>query len=93
MARYVVLIRFTDQGARNLKQSPTRARAFVQAAEKAGIKVENQLWTVGTWDGVAVLSGDQKQVLRTVADLASQGNVRTETLQAFDAAEFAAITG
>jgi uncharacterized protein with GYD domain len=40
-----------------------------------------------------VLSGEEKDVLRAVAELASLGNVRTETLQAFDAEQFKAITG
>ncbi len=93
MARYVTLIRFTDQGARRLKQSPARALAFRKAAQKAGATVETQLWTVGACDGLLVLSGDERKILRTLTQLAAAGNVRTETLQAFDAKEFKAITG
>jgi uncharacterized protein with GYD domain len=92
MARYVTLIRFTEQGARNIGKSADRALAFRKAAEKAGVTVENQLWTVGSCDGVVVLSGDEQGILGCVARLAGQGNVRTETLQAFDAREFKAIT-
>jgi uncharacterized protein with GYD domain len=93
MARYVTLIRFTDQGARAIRKSTARALAFKKAAEKAGIGVEALLWTVGTCDGVLILSGDEKKVLRYLTQLAALGNVRTETMQAFDAAEFKAITG
>ena len=93
MARYVTLIRFTDQGARNIKKSPDRALAFKKAAEKAGIKVELQLWTVGKEDGVLILSGDDRKVLRVLTQLAALGNVRTRTMQAFDAREFKAIVG
>jgi uncharacterized protein with GYD domain len=94
MARYVVLIRFTEQGARNIKNSPARARDFRQAAEKAGVKVEAQLWTAGSWDGILILSGaNDQELLGTISRLAAQGNVRTETLRAFDEAEFAAIVG
>ncbi|MBI3413917.1 MAG: GYD domain-containing protein [Verrucomicrobia bacterium] len=92
MARYVILIRFTEQGAQNMKKSPTRALAFRKAAEKAGVTVESQLWTTGACDGTLILSGDGQKILRCVAQLASLGNVRTETMQAFDAAEFSAIT-
>jgi uncharacterized protein with GYD domain len=87
MARYISLLRFTDQGARNIKESPSRAAAFQKEAEKAGVKVEAQLWTTGNYDGVLILSGDEKAILRSLAQLASLGNVRTQTLQAFDAAE------
>lgn len=93
MARYVTLIRFTDQGARNIKKSPTRALAFRKAAETAGVTVETQLWTTGACDGVLILSGDEKKIIRCIAQLDAIGNVRTETLQAFDAREFKAIVG
>ena len=91
MARYVTLVRFTEQGARNMKKSPTRALGFQKAAQKAGVTVESQRWAVGACDGVLVLNGNEKSILRCVAQLAASGNVRTETLQAFDAKEFGAI--
>jgi len=93
MARYVTLIRFTDQGAGAISKSTARALAFKKAAEKEGIAVEAQLWTVGACDGVLILSGDEKNVLRCLTQLAALGNARTETMQAFDAKEFKAITG
>ena len=93
MARYVSLIRLTDQGARALKKSAARALGFRKAAEKAGITVEAQFWTAGSCDGVIILSGDEKKILRCLAQLAALGNVRTETLRAFNAEEFKAIVG
>ncbi len=93
MARYVSLIRFTDQGVRALKKSAARALGFRKAAERAGITVEAQLWTAGSCDGVLILSGDERKILRCLAQLAAPGNVRTETLRAFDAGEFKAIVG
>ena len=92
MARYVSLIRFTEQGARNIKESAGRALAFKRDAEKLGITVETQLWTVGRCDGVTVLRGEPQAILRCLTQLASLGNVRTETLQAFDADEVKGIT-
>jgi uncharacterized protein with GYD domain len=94
MARYVSLLRFTSQGVRNLKKSSARAAAFRKAAEKAGVKVEAQLWTTGKYDGVLILKADnQVAALRAIASLAAAGNVTTSTLQGFDAKEFAAIAG
>ncbi len=93
-ATYVALINYTDQGDRSLKQSPQRALAFRQSIEAAGIKVLAQLWTTGVHDGVLILQGDsEEKVLRTLTQLAALGNVRTQSLRAFDAAEFAAIVG
>ena len=93
MARYVSLIRFTDQGARSLRKSAARALGFRKAAEKLGLTVESQLWTAGSCDGLLILSGDERKILRCLAGLVELGNVRTETVRAFDAEEFKAIVG
>ena len=93
MPRYITLIRFTDQGAKTLNDSPKRARAFRKAAERAGVAVESQLWMFGKWGGALILDGKEAKVLRCVAELAKLGNVRTETLRAFDAEEFQDIIG
>ena len=91
---YATLITYTDQGIRNLKESPQRAQAFRKSAEAAGIKVLAQFWTSGKCDGVLILEGDsEEKVLGALAQLASSGNVRTQSLRAFDATEFAAIVG
>ncbi len=94
MARYVSLLRFTPQGVKNLKQSPARAAAFCKAAAKAGVRVEAQLWTTGKYDGILILNAaSETKVLSVIAKLTAQGSVSTQTLQAFDAQEFAAIVG
>jgi uncharacterized protein with GYD domain len=91
MTRYITLIRFTEQGVRNIRKSPARAGAFRKIARKAGVVVESQLWTAGSCDGVLILSGEEKSVLGCLAHLAASGNVRTETMRAFEAKEFEAI--
>ena len=94
MPRYLSLIKFTEQGAKNLKQSTARAAAFRNAAEKAGVKIEGQYWTVGAYDGALILRADDEQkALRCITELAALGNVRTETMQAFIDTEFGAIVG
>lgn len=90
---YLSLLTFTEQGARNLKQSPQRAAGWRQQVEAAGVKVLAQLWTAGAFDGALILQGDEQQVLGALAQLAAAGNVRTQSLRAFDAEEFAKIVG
>ena len=93
MKTYLSLLTFTEQGVRNLSQSPQRAAAFRQSAEAAGVKIVTQLWTTGAYDGVLVLQGENEEtLLRVLTQLAAQGNVRTHTLRAFDAAEFGRVT-
>lgn len=93
MATYITLIRFTERGAKNIKKSAARAREFCKSAEKQGVKVQAQYWTTGGCDGVLILSAnDGNKVLRCLAGLTATGNVKTETMSAFDATEFTAIT-
>ncbi len=94
MARYISLLRFTEQGAKNLRKSTTRAHNFDKLAAKSGVKVEGQYWTMGNYDGILILSADSEQkVLHLLTALASLGNVRTATMQAFADREFDAIVG
>ncbi|MGE3310719.1 MAG: GYD domain-containing protein, partial [Limisphaerales bacterium] len=94
MSRYISLLQFTEQGSKNIKKSTARAHAFDKLAAKAGVKVEGQYWTMGNYDGVLVLSADSEQkVLHLLTELASLGNVRTSTMQAFGDDEFDQIVG
>jgi len=94
MSRYITLIRFTDQGARAIKKSAARAAGFRKVAERAGITVEAQYWTTGAYDGILILSANsEEKVLHYLTELAAAGNVRPETMQAFDAKQFGALTG
>lgn len=94
MTRYVVLLKFTEEGARNIKKSTARAHAFDKLAQEAGIKVEGQYWTMGRYDGVLILSAaDETKVMHMLTSLAAQGNVTTETMQAFIDTEFDEIVG
>ena len=94
MTRYISLIRFTEQGAKNIKKSTARAHAFDKAAARAGVKIEGQYWTMGAYDGVLIISADdERKALHCLTKLASTGNVTTETLPAFVDREFDAILG
>jgi uncharacterized protein with GYD domain len=88
MATFIVLLDFTDQGVRNLKDSPQRADAFNAYAEKAGVQIVGQYWTIGSHDGVLILEAPSEEMAASVLlHLAAGGNVRTTTLRAFDWAE------
>ena len=92
MKRYISLFRFTEQGSKAIKQSTARAQAFAAAAAKAGVKIEGQYWTVGAYDGVLIMSAEKEaDALRLLAALSAAGNLKTETMQALNSAEFEAI--
>jgi uncharacterized protein with GYD domain len=85
MATYIVLSHFTDQGIRGVEDSPKRARAFKAAAKKAGVTVKAFYWTLGRYDMVSILDApDIEAVTALGLSIGKLGNVRTETLCAFD---------
>lgn len=94
MATYIVLANFTDQGIRNVKDSPKRADAFKAMAKKLGVTVRDIYWTLGHYDLVVVLDApDAASVTAVGLATASLGNVRTETLTAFSAEEIGRVIG
>ena len=94
MNRYICLIKLTEKGARDIKKSTARAHTFDEAAEKAGVKIEGQYWTMGAYDGVLILSANEaKDAQRCLINLDAAGNVTTSTLQAFTDVEFDQIVG
>ena len=91
MPTYVTLANFTDQGIRNVKESPDRLNAFKAMAEKLGISVKSVHYTVGSYDIVTVVEGSDEAVTAALLKLGSLGNIRTQTLRAFSADEMKAI--
>ena len=92
MAKYVTLYQFTDQGIRNVKDSPARLKAGIQKAEGMGMKVIGAYYTQGPYDLVVVSEvADEKAATAFALGTAAQGNVRSTTMRAFDAGEFEAI--
>ena len=88
MSTFIVLLDYTDLGIRNLKDSPQRADAFNEFAEKAGARVVGQYWTIGSHDGVFIMEAPTEEIAASVLlHLGASGNVRTTTLRAFDWAE------
>jgi uncharacterized protein with GYD domain len=83
MATYVTLVNFTDQGIRNVKDSPARYEAFKAAAESLGVAVKSALWTQGAYDLVLVTDGPEDAQMALSLKTASLGNVRTQTLRGY----------
>src|SRR5438876_6118635 len=92
MVTYVVLGNFTDQGIRAAKDSPKRAEAFKKMAETFGITVKELFWTQGRYDVVTVLEApDEFSATALNLKLGSLGNIHTESLRAFSAADMTKI--
>jgi uncharacterized protein with GYD domain len=94
MANYITLLRWTQQGAAKVKDSPKRLDAGRKAFKKFGVEIKDTYMTMGRYDLVCVIEGpDDDTVARALLSLGSQGNVQTETLKAWTEDEFRKITG
>ena len=92
MAIYCVLGSFTDQGLRNIKDSPKRAEAVSAMAKKAGVTVKDVYWAQGQYDVVTILeASDELAVTSLALSVGALGNIRTQTLRLFSAGDMKAI--
>src|SRR5262245_33071968 len=88
MATFVTTITFTPQGLANIQDTTKRAAACKAIAKKLGVKVTDIYWTLGPFDGLMVFEApDEETATALVLQLGSLGNVQTQTLRAFTAAE------
>jgi len=93
MPAFITLVNFTDQGARTIKQSPERYEAFKSMAEGAGVTVKSVHWTSGAYDLVLVTEGAEEAVMPLLMQMATQGNIRTQTLRGYTPAEMRKFAG
>ena|SRR5205809_2916182 len=84
MAMYISLIQFTEQGIRNVKDTVKRGDAAIGEAEKMGIKIIEEFWTMGAYDVVALFeAADDETMSAFLLKIGSMGNVKSQTLRAF----------
>ncbi len=84
MPTYIMLARFTEQGIRNIKDSPKREEVFRNLCKKVGAQVKDVYRTMGRYDLVAIVDAPDAVTMNAILySLGSLGNVRTETLRAF----------
>ncbi len=92
MGTYISLISYTDQGIRNIKDSPDRVDAARKVIEGLGGEMKELYLTMGAYDLFTILEAPSDEVVaKFVLALGSRGNVRTTTLKAFPEAEFRKI--
>ena len=92
MAHYVVLASFTDQGIRNVKDTTKRAKAFRELADKFGVTIKDIYWTLGRYDVVLTLEArDDEAAMSLMLKAGSLGNLRSETLRAFNEDELDSV--
>jgi len=92
MAKYVVLYRFTEEGAKGIRGTVERARETRAENERRGFKVQALLWTQGPYDLVAIVDAPSEEAMMgAMVNIVSAGNVSSVTLRAFDEKEMESI--
>ena len=89
MGHYVTLIRYTQQGAAKIKESPARLDAAKKVAEAVGGKIHAWYLTMGKYDAVLISEfPNDAASAKFMLSTGSMGNVTTQTMKAFTEAEY-----
>ena len=92
MLTFISLCTFTDQGIRTVNDSTKRADMVAEAASKFGSKMTQLYWTQGRYDLIAIIEApDAESATAFSLAIASSGNVRMQTLRAFNKNEMTTI--
>ncbi|QDU63285.1 GYD domain protein [Planctomycetes bacterium Pan216] len=92
MPKYVCLLTFAEQGEEELKNTPGRVEDLCNIASDLGAKVDQIYWCMGAYDGVILFeAANDATASALILRLDAIGNVRGETLRAFDTDEMVKI--
>jgi uncharacterized protein with GYD domain len=88
MATYLTLIKFTERGVKDIKDTCKRGAEFKAHAKKHGIEVKEEYWCMGAYDGLLIFEApNDETATAAMLSLSSRQNVTTQTLRSFSAAE------
>ncbi len=89
MATYVLLVQFTQQGIQKIKDSPSRGEAAKELFKSMGGEMKSIYLTAGQYDLVVIAEApDDETMARICLAIGSLGNVRTQTLRAFNEEQY-----
>ena len=92
MSTYISLIKYTQQGIQNIKESPARFDAAKKAIQSMGADIKQVFLTMGQYDLVIIAEApDDETMAKFILATGSLGNVSTHTMRAFTEDEFRKI--
>ena len=92
MATYVMLLNWTDQGIKNVKESPKRLDGAKKLVKDMGGEVKGFYLTLGAHDLVLIVDlPDDDKLASFGLKLGSLGNVRSTTLRAYSEDDYRRI--
>jgi len=94
MPTYIALLRWTEKGIENVRDSPSRLDQAKAALKELGGEFKDFYMTMGAYDMVAVCEApDAATIAKFVLALTSHGSIRSESLLAFSEDEYREIIG
>ena len=85
---YISLVQFTDKGIQAAKQTTQRVSAWAAKVQSMGVTIKQMYWTLGEYDQVCIFEAPDDETAASVLLAADMlGNIRTQTMRAFTAAE------
>jgi len=89
MPTYITLLRYTQPGMENIKESPKRLDAAKQAFRAMGAELKQWYLVMGQYDAVVIGEApDDETAMKLALSIGSRGAIRTETLRAFTEDEY-----
>jgi len=85
---YISLVKFTEKGIQNAKQTTQRLATWQAKVQSMGVIIKQMYWTLGEYDQVCIFEAPDDETAASVLLAADMlGNIRTQTMRAFTAAE------
>ncbi len=92
MPTFICFLNWTDQGAKNAKDSSKRYQASKDMAEKLGGKLLSAYVTTGQYDVVLTVEmPNGEAMVKFVSAISATGNARTTTVRAYRPDEFSKL--
>ncbi len=92
MPTYITLLRYTQRGIENIKESPARLDRAKEAMKAAGGELKAFYLTMGQYSAAIISEAPSDEAYATtILAIASGGAVSTETLRAFTEDEYRKI--
>lgn len=92
MATYITLCRFTQEGIKEIKESPARLDAAKKGFQAMGAEIKDFYLLIGTYDLIVIIEApDDETAAKLALSIGKQGHIRTETIRAFTEDEYRQI--
>ena len=92
MVTYMMLMKLTDQGIKNVREAPERYEGAIKAFEKTGGKLIGFWIAIGEYDYISIgESANDEAALAFAVALSSLGNVRVESVKLYTREQFTGL--